>query len=99
MRPLRSFLVVVAALAPASPSSGAEARRFALDDLDRIVSLEAAQISPDGKSVALVVARVNLAENRRDPELVLVDTQTGKSRVLVSLSMPASLASGEPGAK
>ena len=84
MRPVTPFLVIAVAVAAAPSSFGAEARRFALDDLDRIVRLEGAQISPDGKSVALVVARVNLAENRRDPELVLVLTQTGTARVLVA---------------
>ena len=45
--------------------------------------LQDAQISPDGTSVVVVAARVNLAENRRDPELLLVDVKTGKARVLV----------------
>ena len=83
MRSARAAFFVAAVLASVSTSVGAEARRFALPDLDHIVHLEGAQISPDGKSVAVVVARVNLAENRHDPELLLVDTQTGKPRVLV----------------
>ena len=33
--------------------------------------------------MALVVARVNLAENRRDAQLLLVDVKTGTPRVLV----------------
>jgi dipeptidyl aminopeptidase/acylaminoacyl peptidase len=81
MRLLPRFLAVAAALG-AGALEAAEPRRFGIDDLDQIVRLEGAQISPDGKSVALAVARVNLAENRRDSELVLVDVKTGAQRVL-----------------
>ncbi|HVQ28967.1 MAG TPA: hypothetical protein VMV21_05270, partial [Vicinamibacteria bacterium] len=83
MRLLRSLPFVAVALLVCPVARGADPRRFALDDLDRIVRVGGAQISPDGTSVALVVARVNLAENRRDAQLLLVDVKTGTPRVLV----------------
>lgn len=70
--------VLVARAGPA-----ADPRRFALDDLDRLVRLSDPHLSSDGKRVVLVVARANPAENRRDPELVEVDVATGAQRVLL----------------
>jgi dipeptidyl aminopeptidase/acylaminoacyl peptidase len=56
--------------------------RLELNDFDKLVSLSNPQLSPDAKSVALVVGRPNLDKNRTDTELVLVDVATGKHRVL-----------------
>jgi dipeptidyl aminopeptidase/acylaminoacyl peptidase len=53
-----------------------------LDDLRRIVDVADPQLSPDGKSVAVVVSRVNWDEDRRDSSLVLIDVATGAQRVL-----------------
>ncbi len=39
------------------------------------------RISPDGRSIVIVVGRPNYDENRTDAELVLVDIATGKKRV------------------
>jgi dipeptidyl aminopeptidase/acylaminoacyl peptidase len=60
-----------------------KAKRFEVEDLGKIVRLSSPQISPDGKSIALVVARPDYEKNRFDSELVLVDTATGTRRVLV----------------
>ncbi|WP_439547102.1 S9 family peptidase [Sandarakinorhabdus sp.] len=60
----------------------AQDRRFSADDLPRIVRLADPQLSPDGKAVAVVVARANLIDNRWDGLLVLVDVASGGSRVL-----------------
>jgi len=62
----------------------AQARRIELDDLSKIVSVSDPQISPDGKSIVLVVSRQNLEQDRSDRELVLVDVASGTQRVLTS---------------
>jgi dipeptidyl aminopeptidase/acylaminoacyl peptidase len=81
--PTRRPIVVCLASLLAASSASTETRRFALDDLARLVHLEEPQISPDGRSVAVVAARADESENRFDRELVLVDTRTGSLRVLV----------------
>jgi dipeptidyl aminopeptidase/acylaminoacyl peptidase len=62
----------------------AATRRFGLDDFSRIVRVGSPQFSPDAKSIAAVVSRANLDENRYDAELVLVDAVTAASKTLVS---------------
>jgi len=57
-------------------------RRMELDDLGRVVRVSDPQISPDGKSIVVVVAHANYEENRYDGELVLVDIATGARRSL-----------------
>ena len=57
-------------------------RPIQLEDLTNIVSLSDPQISPDGKSIVLVVSRQNFEEDRTDSELVLIDVATGTQRVL-----------------
>ncbi len=64
-----------------SPSLAA-ARVINIDDLRRIVDVSDPQLSPDGKSVAVIVSRVNWDEDRRDSSLVLIDIATGAQRVL-----------------
>ena len=54
------------------------------DDLDRIVQVSEPQLTPDGKAIVIVVARVNVAANRYDRDLVLVDVASREQRVLVS---------------
>jgi dipeptidyl aminopeptidase/acylaminoacyl peptidase len=84
LRPLLSRLALVCVLVLGARSGQpADARRFSLDDLDRLVRLSDPHLSPDGQRVVLVVARVNLVENRRDPELVEVDVATGVQKVLL----------------
>lgn len=60
------------------------ADRFQLADLDRLVQVSEPQLTPDGKSIVVVVGRVNVAANRSDRQLVLVDVASGAQRVLVS---------------
>ena len=57
-------------------------RRFELADLSRLVQLREPQIAPDGKSIVLVVGRVNGEENRYDTDLVSVDLATRVTRRL-----------------
>ena len=48
-----------------------QAARIQPTDLYKQVNVNDPQISPDGKSVLLIVSRVNLKDDRWDPELVL----------------------------
>ncbi len=52
--------------------------------MKRIVEISGPAISPDGSQVAVVVARVNWAEDRRDDALVLVNIANGSQRTLTS---------------
>src|ERR1700692_2838851 len=53
-----------------------------VDDLPKVVRVTEPQISPDGKTVAIVVARANLKDDRWDAEIVLVDVATKQSRTV-----------------
>lgn len=59
-----------------------EAKRFDLDAMSKIVRVADPQISPDGKSIAVLVSRANLEENRYDTELTLIDVASKAQRVL-----------------
>ncbi|HET7674076.1 MAG TPA: S9 family peptidase [Gammaproteobacteria bacterium] len=71
------YLLLTAAAAMAAPSPV-----FKLTDLRRLVHLSDAQISPDGRQIALVVARADWKNDKSKSEIDLVDAQTGKSRRL-----------------
>jgi dipeptidyl aminopeptidase/acylaminoacyl peptidase len=58
------------------------AERYQPADRARIALPSDPQISPDAKSVALVVSRANTKDNRWEPELVVVDVATGALRPL-----------------
>ena len=58
------------------------AARFGIENIGKVVRLTDPQISPDGKSIAIVVSRTNYEENRYDPELVLIDVASRAQRVL-----------------
>jgi dipeptidyl aminopeptidase/acylaminoacyl peptidase len=60
----------------------AQQRRFTADDLPKIVRISEPRFSPDGKTIAIVVARANLKEDRWDTELDLVDVATHQLRVM-----------------
>ena len=62
------------------PAPGAG--RFELASLGKLARVSDPQISPDGKSVVVVVARPNYEDNRFDAGLVLVDVANGQERVL-----------------
>jgi dipeptidyl aminopeptidase/acylaminoacyl peptidase len=70
----------------------AHAARFTLDDLNKIVRVTDPQISPDGKTIAVIIGRANLKEDLYDTDLVLVDIATNQSRTLThdrrGLAMP-----------
>jgi len=78
------ILAVLLALATPSPAK-AQARKIELGDLQKIVSVTNPEISPDGKSIVIVVSHVNWDEDRYDSRLVLVDTATGAQRPLTNI--------------
>ncbi len=71
-------LVALSLLAGAA----APAERFDLVQNGKIVRLSDPQISPDGRSVVVVVSRANYEENRYDVEVVLVDVASRAQKVL-----------------
>ena len=77
----------------------AQARKIELGDFRKIVSVTDPEISPDGKSIVIVVSRVDWDEDRYDSQLVLVDIATGGQRPLTNirkgLSSPKYSPSGD----
>jgi len=77
----------------------AQPRKLELGDLQKIVNVSNPEISPDGKSIVIVVSRVNWDEDRYDSQLVLVDIATGAQRPLTrirkGLSAPQWSPSGD----
>ncbi len=57
-------------------------KKFELADYAKFINITDPQISPDGKSVVIVVARPDYVQNRFNAELVLVDVVSGKKSVL-----------------
>jgi dipeptidyl aminopeptidase/acylaminoacyl peptidase len=70
--------VMLVSVAPVS----AQSRHIELNDMARIVSVADPQISPDGKTIVVVVSRINLEQDRSDRELVQVDVATGAQHPL-----------------
>jgi dipeptidyl aminopeptidase/acylaminoacyl peptidase len=68
-----------------SPLPANEPHRFALEDLWSLSALSDVQISPDGRTVMVVVARANPAENRYDRSLVSIDVAGGASQTFSEL--------------
>ena len=77
----------------------AQARKIELGDFRKIVGVTDPEISPDGKSIVIVVSRVDWDEDRYDSQLVLVDIATGGQRPLTNirkgLSSPKYSPSGD----
>ncbi len=63
----------------------AQTRKFEMGDLQKIVGVSSPAISPDGKSIAIVVTRGHWGEDRHDSLLVLVDIATGAQRQLTNI--------------
>jgi dipeptidyl aminopeptidase/acylaminoacyl peptidase len=78
--------ILAAVVALAAPGSAkAQARKIELGDLQKIVSVSSPEIAPDGKSIVIIVSRVNWDEDRRDSQLVLVDIASGAQRPLTNI--------------
>ena len=58
------------------------ASRFDITHLDKITRVADPQISPDGKSIVVLVSHPNYTEDRYDADLVLVDISSGRRRAL-----------------
>src|SRR5439155_747934 len=76
--------IVLGLVATASFGARAQqqARRFELDDLARVVRLADPQIAPDGRTIAVVLSRANLEEDRWESQLAIVDVASGRMRPL-----------------
>ena len=78
-----SILFLAAIVRPAiTVSVHAQVKRFDIATSGKIVRVGDPEISPDGKSVVIVVGRANMDDDRWDNQLVLVDVASGGRRVL-----------------
>jgi len=60
------------------------AERLQLSDRAKLVNVSDPQLSPDGRQVLCSISRVNLAENRHEPQLALIDVATGAQKMLTA---------------
>ena len=60
------------------------------------MSVSSPEISPDGKSIVIIVSRVNWDEDRYDSQLVLVDIATGAQRPLTNIRKGLDLPQWSP---
>ncbi|WP_426061895.1 prolyl oligopeptidase family serine peptidase [Hymenobacter sp. B1770] len=81
---LQARFAVVAALLLLGTRPTVAQRRFELADIAKAVGVSDPQLSPDGKSILIAVSRANLATNRNETEIVLVDVASGRQRVFVT---------------
>jgi dipeptidyl aminopeptidase/acylaminoacyl peptidase len=65
-------------------SINANAQRLQLGDRARIVNVSDPQLSPDAQQLLCSVSRVNVAENRHDAQLALIDVASGTQRALTA---------------
>jgi dipeptidyl aminopeptidase/acylaminoacyl peptidase len=90
-----STTVLPPATDPAEPHASAARQTrgqkgFQIADLEKIVRVADPQISPDDKSVVVVVSRVNMKKDRFDSELVLIDLASGARRTLTARKAASS---------
>lgn len=62
----------------------AQQKTFQVSDTEKLVSVSDPQISPDNRSIAFVVGRINMKEDGTDTEIVLIDLTDGTKRVMTS---------------
>ncbi len=95
---MNKFVVALSFAALFAPAV-AQSRRFSADDLPKIVRITDPQISPDGKTVAVVVSRANMKDDRWDAEIEFIDTATRQARVMthdrLEVSSPRWSANGD----
>src|SRR5437763_14854743 len=84
--PMRKLLFTVLVLFVVGVALPAQqvTRHFTLDDFSKVARVSDPQFAPDGKSIAIVVSRPNLDEDRYDPEPTVVDIATKASRKVVT---------------
>ena len=78
----RGFVFLLAASLVGAATVSAQSRHIELSDFAKIVSVSDPQISPDGKTIVVVVGRANLEQDRNERELVQVDTASGAQHPL-----------------
>lgn len=79
---MRSSLCALAIVAALVGPLGASARTIDFPDLRLEVRVSTPQISPDGKSIAVVVSHQDFASDKWVSQLMLIDVATGKQRPL-----------------
>jgi dipeptidyl aminopeptidase/acylaminoacyl peptidase len=72
----------LAALLLGPAAAGGQSRPIQLTDFTRQVGISNPTLSPDGKTIVVVVSRANLQDNRFDRTLVAVDATSGAQHVL-----------------
>jgi len=60
----------------------AQSRQVELNDLTKITSVSDPQISPDGKTIVVVVSKPNLEQDRNERELLQIDIASGAQHAL-----------------
>jgi dipeptidyl aminopeptidase/acylaminoacyl peptidase len=68
---------------------GLGARPLSIDDMARIVGLEEPAISPDGRTIALLVDRQNMARATDDASLLLIDARDGRTVATIAAHDPS----------
>jgi dipeptidyl aminopeptidase/acylaminoacyl peptidase len=71
------ILLTAASLLVMICGASATARPIDIDDLGAMVRIASPRISPDGRSIVIVVSRPDYEENRFENRLVLVDIDSG----------------------
>ena len=69
---LRGIVALSALLATGAAPAPAQARRMDITDLGRIVRVAEPQISPDGRSIVVIVSRPNYDDDRYDEQFDVV---------------------------
>ncbi|HKV28388.1 MAG TPA: S9 family peptidase [Candidatus Acidoferrales bacterium] len=65
-----------------TPRASAQSRRIQLNDFAKQAGVSDPEISPDGKSIAFVISRANVNDDRHDRELYVIDIASGASHEL-----------------
>ncbi|HJU25360.1 MAG TPA: hypothetical protein VJ722_01670, partial [Rhodanobacteraceae bacterium] len=76
------WAVTLVALLIAIPLVSQAAQPFQLDDLQKLVKLSDPQLSPDGKSVAIVVSTPDWKTDKHDTRIDVVEVTNGAKRIL-----------------
>jgi len=79
--PLRSIILFLILVLSMKAQVFAQ-NKFELSSYGKMVSISDPQISPDGKSIVIVVSRPDYEKNRNNAQLVLVEVPSGKKRIL-----------------
>src|SRR5690348_7968297 len=77
MKPMIAVMLGGISLLMATPGAMAQKQRIQISNLEKIVRIADPQISPDDQSIAIVVARANVKDDRYDSQIVLVDIASG----------------------